>query len=271
MNASNEICWSGASRTDCTLGKKSAFTLVELLVSLVVIAVLASLLLPALARSKSSARRIQCQSNLRQIGYASRMYSDDYNDFLVPAVISNYFATVNWLGNGATPGWDPALLYGIHIGSENKFLNAYLANPLTHDSVMKIAGCPEDKDGPNAPFSNLGAYTAVGTSYVSSHYPQDNDLKPPMSGALSSITRKASLVSPQLVLGGEFFTGACIQGLDLSTVYPSPPFAPWFHHVPNKYMIARVDGSTDFITLKTGQKSGPGFTYDESTNGTRIP
>jgi prepilin-type N-terminal cleavage/methylation domain-containing protein len=266
MNAPNGIYRHGALWTECTACKESAFTLVELLVSIAVIAVLASLLLPSLARSKSKAKRSQCQSNLGQIGLASMMYSDDFNDFLVPAVISNYFATVNWLGNGATPGWDPALLYGIHIGPENKFLNAYLANPLTHDSVITIAGCPEDKDGPNAPFSNLGAYSAVGTSYISSHYLQDNDLKPPMLGALSSITRKASLVSPQLVLGGEFFTGACIQGLDLSTVYPSCTFVPWFHHVPNKYMIVRVDGSTDFITLKTGQKSGPGFTYNESTN-----
>ena len=54
-----------------------AFTLVELLVVIAVVAVLASLILPALARSKDSARRIQCISNIRQLGLAAIMYWDD--------------------------------------------------------------------------------------------------------------------------------------------------------------------------------------------------
>ena len=54
-----------------------AFTLVELLVVIAVLAVLASLILPALARSKDSARRIQCVSNIRQLGLAAMMYWDD--------------------------------------------------------------------------------------------------------------------------------------------------------------------------------------------------
>ncbi|HKQ37263.1 MAG TPA: prepilin-type N-terminal cleavage/methylation domain-containing protein [Verrucomicrobiae bacterium] len=54
-----------------------AFTLVELLVVVAVVAVLASLILPALARSKDTARRIQCVSNIRQLGFAAMMYWDD--------------------------------------------------------------------------------------------------------------------------------------------------------------------------------------------------
>ena len=54
-----------------------AFTLIELLVVIAAVAVLASLLLPALARSKDSARRIQCVSNIRQLGLAAIMYWDD--------------------------------------------------------------------------------------------------------------------------------------------------------------------------------------------------
>jgi prepilin-type N-terminal cleavage/methylation domain-containing protein/prepilin-type processing-associated H-X9-DG protein len=59
------------------MNTRRAFTLVELLVVIAVLAVLASLLLPALARSKDSARRIQCVSNIRQLGLAAMMYWED--------------------------------------------------------------------------------------------------------------------------------------------------------------------------------------------------
>ena len=59
------------------MNARRAFTLVELLVVIAVVAVLASLILPALARSKDSARRIQCVSNIRQLGLAAMMYWDD--------------------------------------------------------------------------------------------------------------------------------------------------------------------------------------------------
>jgi len=59
------------------LRRARAFTLIELLVVIAVIAILAALLLPALARSKSSAHRIKCVSNLHQFGVVAQMYWDD--------------------------------------------------------------------------------------------------------------------------------------------------------------------------------------------------
>ena len=58
---------------------RRAFTLVELLVTLAIIAILAALLLPALASGKAQGRRAACLSNLRQMGIAIQCYAQDYN------------------------------------------------------------------------------------------------------------------------------------------------------------------------------------------------
>ena len=59
----------------------SAFTVVEMLVVIAVIAILASLLLPAVSRTRSSARSAACKANLHQLGLALRMYVDDFGKY----------------------------------------------------------------------------------------------------------------------------------------------------------------------------------------------
>jgi prepilin-type N-terminal cleavage/methylation domain-containing protein/prepilin-type processing-associated H-X9-DG protein len=56
---------------------KRAFTLVELLVVIAIIAILASMLLPVLAKSKQSAQKIKCVSDLRQLGIATQLYWEE--------------------------------------------------------------------------------------------------------------------------------------------------------------------------------------------------
>ncbi len=90
-----------------------AFTLVELLVVIAVIAVLTALILPALARGKQSAFRAACLNNLRQLSLATRLYWDD-NDgrafrFRGDSIDGGDIFWFGWLERGAegTRRFDP--------------------------------------------------------------------------------------------------------------------------------------------------------------------
>ena len=64
--------------------KKDAFSLLELMIAVAVVAILVSLLLPALSRSRASARSVQCLNNLRQIGIATRLFLDEAASSILP-------------------------------------------------------------------------------------------------------------------------------------------------------------------------------------------
>src|SRR5437879_3936 len=123
--------------------KSPAFTLIELLVVIAVIGVLASLLLPAVIRSKAKAVNLACMNNLRQLQVCWHLYTLDNQDFLVPnnsviGIDPGTSVSDNYLAQGVS--WSPDLAR-TDIGASN--LVTGLLFP--YNTSLGIYHCPADK------------------------------------------------------------------------------------------------------------------------------
>ena len=91
--------------------KRRGFTLVELLVVISIIALLIALLLPALAKARQLALRLQTASNMQQIGIALLEYANEYRGQYPPNFVADWPMGAYGGGVNAFPAWGLELLY----------------------------------------------------------------------------------------------------------------------------------------------------------------
>ena len=116
------------------LKSKKAFTLIELLVVIAIIAILAALLLPALAAAKRKAQRINCVSNLKQIGIAFRLWEGDNGDKYPMAISTQYNGARERVYSNLQPFGNPPV-YNVNA------VFVCMSNEL---STPKVLYCPSD-------------------------------------------------------------------------------------------------------------------------------
>lgn len=157
-----------------TCARTRGFTLIELLVVIAIIAILISLLLPAVQQAREAARRTQCKNNLKQISLAIHNYHDTFDIFPNSEVggtgtlarASLFVAILPYLEQGNTfTLYDPALgnSHPINMAAVSQVIPTYLCPSAPLRRQIPISGCDVNDRAPGTYAISTGSGDPWGT------------------------------------------------------------------------------------------------------------
>ena len=161
-----------------------AFTLIELLVVIAIIAILAGMLLPALGGAKARAQRLQCTSQMKQLGVGFQLFQNDQGDRLPPAA----FRTGDYQYQLT---WDDYLNRAIGGNAAEADL---LVGVTAAQNCPRILQCPADRNRITIPWSQFGqrrTYSMNGANLV-----PEGPLPTPFHGLGVYVTGRSGAVPP---------------------------------------------------------------------------
>lgn len=242
-------------RRDST--SRAGFTLIELLVVVAIIALLLSILLPALRNARQQTRRLVCLSNARQLAIACRFYLDENAGAFLQGINVNY-------NYGGTQGTNQLPWPGLPPDEPiPKPFNRYLRlDPVLNADQAGLYHCPSDTGSEEARPTNFAYY---GTSYLTNLMLIGQDQlnvmsSDPVKTVLYKINRKLKKLNvsqvttnqAELVLLGD-------AGWLDEWQYSSFDRIEW-HDKPRTHSLAFLDGHAAFTRIRKGLHVTPDYT-----------
>lgn len=257
--------------------RRHAFTLIELLVVIAIIAVLISVLLPALKMARETGKRVKCMSNMKQIGVGQIMYMED-NGPRVPWIKrhpgASWTSQFVW-GGFIAPNPDP--YFGNNIdymkwGADQRPLAKYISPAAARESRPDVYICPGDRtrgfgiiSGGSFtlnPHDTKTSWGAAGNSYAVNWFWMDFYQS---NWGTSSMEARSKKMMPDLVGGSasEFvvYYESLMHNIMQDSTHTGTGVQRFgWHHEFSKHVTVFLDGHSEYRFMDTRYPYGVGWT-----------